>query len=384
MDRLASLQTNLRSLGRKIAEKILLKSLPPLTLMELFLTEACNLRCDYCFVATKKAYKRMSKEVAQRAIDFLMRESRDEKEVNITFFGGEPLLAFPMMKFVAEYATEKASKLGKQVKFACTTNGTLLSEEHLRFARQYGFLYLISIDGVEEVHDKYRVKADGTGSFKDIVERLPMLKELQGWLGARMTVNPDTVDRLSESVQRLFEMGFNQFLIGVNSDVPWSKEAMRTYAKEMRKVWEFYQKKKREEAPIRIVEFDEDLEERKRKLCSVWGCDAGQTRVAVSADGKLYPCARFVSTYPDIDGKYCLGDVWRGWTDLRKRMEFMAGLDKRLKCQECKLAAFCAGGCPAVNLHTTGNLYEPPPMECHITAVCVALLRRKAKTERLT
>jgi len=81
MDKIASLQTNLRSLGQKIAEKILLKSLPPLTLIELFLTEACNLRCDYCFVATKKAYKRMSKEVAQRAVDLLMWESRGEKEV---------------------------------------------------------------------------------------------------------------------------------------------------------------------------------------------------------------------------------------------------------------------------------------------------------------
>ncbi len=80
-DRLALLQTNFRSLGQKIAKKILLKSLPPLTLIELFLTEACNLRCDYCFVAAKKSYRRMSKEVAQRAVDLLMWESRDEKEV---------------------------------------------------------------------------------------------------------------------------------------------------------------------------------------------------------------------------------------------------------------------------------------------------------------
>lgn len=150
------------------------------------------------------------------------------------------------MKFVAEYATEKASQLGKEVKFACTTNATLLTEEHLRFTQQYGFLYLLSIDGVKEVHDKYRVKANGQGSFDDIMKKLPMLKRLQGWLGTRMTVNPDTVHRLSESVQALFEMGINQFLIGVNTDVPWSKEAMRTYAREMRKVWEFYQQKKRE------------------------------------------------------------------------------------------------------------------------------------------
>lgn len=371
--------STITSLATAIARRVAIKLLSPITKMELFLTEACNLQCNYCFVATKKTYKRMSKEVAQRAIDFLMKESRNEKEVSITFFGGEPLLIFPLMKFVAEYTTEKASQLGKEVKFACTTNATLLTEEHLRFAQQYGFLYLLSIDGVKEVHDKYRVKANGQGSFDDIMKKLPMLKRLQGWLGTRMTVNPDTVHRLSESVQALFEMGINQFLIGVNTDVPWSKEAMRTYAREMKKVWEFYQQKKREGAPIRIVEFDETLEERRNRLCSVWGCDAGRTRVAVSTDGKLYPCARFVSTYPEIDGKYCLGDVWQGWTDLEKRLELMAGLERRTKCQNCKLASFCTGGCPAVNLYTMGNLYEPSPMDCHITAVYVALLRRKGR-----
>jgi uncharacterized protein len=175
-------QKEINALAKAIAARVIARMLPPLMRMELFLKEACNLRCDYCFVATKKAYKRMSKEVAQRAIDFLMRESRDEKEVNVTFFGGEPLLAFSMMKFVAEYATEKASKLGKQVKFACTTNGTLLSEEHLRFARQYGFLYLISIDGVEEVHDKYRVKADGMGVLRTLWNACRCLRNCRvGW-----------------------------------------------------------------------------------------------------------------------------------------------------------------------------------------------------------
>jgi len=350
------LQGNLSLLSKAIAKRVIEKTIPPLNMMELFLTEACNLRCDYCFVATKRAYRRMSWEVAKRAIDFLMKESKEEKEVEILFFGGEPLLAFPLMRKVAEYAVQKADSLGKKVSFTCTTNATLLTEEHLRFAQQYGFLYLLSIDGVKEVHDKYRVKANGQGSFDDIMKKLPMLKRLQGWLGTRMTVNPDTVHRLSESVQALFEMGINQFLIGVNTDVPWSKEAMRTYAREMKKVWEFYQQKKREGAPIRIVEFDETLEERRNRLCSVWGCDAGRTRVAVSIDGKLYPCARFVSTYPEIDGKYCLGDVWQGWTDLEKRLDLMAGLERRTKCQNCKLASFCTGGCPAVNLYTTGNL----------------------------
>ncbi|MCS7185978.1 MAG: radical SAM protein [Armatimonadetes bacterium] len=199
------LQKNFPLLGKAIAKRVIEKSLPPLNMMGLFLTEAYNLRCDYCFVATKKAHKHMIWEVAKRAVDFLMEESRAEKELTITFFNGEPLLAFTLMKQVAEYAIQRANSLGKKVSFTCTTNATLLTEEHILFAQQHGFRYLLSIDGVKEVHDKYRVKANGQGSFDDIVKRLPMLKQLQGWLGTRMTFNPDTVHRLSESVQALFE-----------------------------------------------------------------------------------------------------------------------------------------------------------------------------------
>lgn len=121
------LQGSLPLLSKAIAKRVIEKTLPSLNMMELFLTEACNLRCDYCFVAMKKAYKRMSWEVAKRAIDFLMKESREEKEVEILFFGGEPLLAFPLMKKVAEYAVQQADSLGKKLSFTCTTNATLLT-----------------------------------------------------------------------------------------------------------------------------------------------------------------------------------------------------------------------------------------------------------------
>ena len=127
----------IQELSNAIVRKIAMSQLPPLMKMELFLTEACNLRCDYCFVATKKAYRRMSWEVARAAIDFLMRESRDENRVEIVLFGGEPLLAFPLMKQVVEYAEQRSKDLGKQVSFACTTDGTLLTEEHVHFAKEH-------------------------------------------------------------------------------------------------------------------------------------------------------------------------------------------------------------------------------------------------------
>ncbi len=121
--RLASLGEDvLQKLGDAVGRKVIMKCLPPVMKIDLFLTEACNLRCDYCFVATKKAYRRMSWEVAQAAVDFLMRESQDEKYVEIVLFGGEPLLAFPLMKRGVEYAEQKAQELGKKDKSSSTQN----------------------------------------------------------------------------------------------------------------------------------------------------------------------------------------------------------------------------------------------------------------------
>lgn len=374
MERLKS-----RIVGRMAQER-----LPPISKVELFLTEDCNLRCDYCFVATKKYWRRMSWEVAQKSVDFLIEQSRDVPEVAITFFGGEPLLEFPLLRRTAEYVQQRASELGKQVRFAVTTNGTIMTEEMLSFARKHGFNYLFSIDGDKAAHDQHRLTTDGKGSWDLIMgEPFRLLKSWQKWAGARITVSPDTVDRLSAGVKRLFERGVNQFILSPNMDVQWTPQQMKALVSEMHKVAEFYISEKAKGAPIRIAEFEETLEKRRSKYCALWGCDAARTRVAVSTSGDLYPCARFVSPYPDMEGRYRLGTVDEGITNVAARMEFLDNSDRhRPKCASCRYRQLCAGGCPAVNLHTRGSIFLPCPIECLMERIMLDILSKVHAVER--
>jgi uncharacterized protein len=207
------------------------------------------------------------------------------------------------------------------------------------------------------------------------------LKSFQSWMGARVTVNPDTVDHLYLGIQKLFEMGVNQFIIGPNIDVEWSVDAMENLGIEMTRIAEFYIREKMKGSPIRISEFDDKLEEWKSKFTSMWGCDAGRLRIAVSTQGDLYPCAHFVSSFPEMNNRYKLGNLDEGITNLSARYEFMDNSDTpRPKCAICSYKDYCSGGCPATNLHMQGSIYKPSELDCHMTRIKVEILDRIAKS----
>jgi len=363
---------------KKIAERIACRKFaPPITKMELFLTENCTFHCDYCFAATKNASLRMSLKTAEKAIDFLINESRDSKSVEVIFFGGEPLMEFKMMEHIADYAEYVASDRGKSVTYALTTNGSIMSEEIISFAKKYNFNYLLSIDGDANTHDRHRRKHDRTGTWNLVTgSNFRLLKKKQGWVGTRMTVMPDTAENLSHNVKTLFTMGINQFLIGQNMDIEWSPAQLEAFVSEMHKVLDFYLDESAKGSSIRITDFEETLQQKRNKLSHIWGCDAGRSRVAISTSGDIYPCSRFVNPYPDMVDKYCLGTIDSGIVNLSDRMDLMSNdMENRLKCAECDQRELCAGGCPAVNLHLMGNIFEPAPISCAITRMWNNLIR---------
>jgi len=228
----------IRKLALLLERQLDFQKRPPLVEMELIITYRCNLACDYCFMRKQKLC--MDRETAIQSIDFLLAYSKDHPFVNVTFFGGEPLLNLGLMEEVAEYVTEKAKEMGKEVHFACTTNGTLMTEEALDFSRRFGFLYLLSLDGSKQVHDLHRKFADGMGSFEVIVSKLPLLKRRQGWLGARVTVTPETIGQLAEGVRELFELGINQFLIGLVHEADWDGETLKEIERQYEMLLQFY------------------------------------------------------------------------------------------------------------------------------------------------
>jgi len=372
---------HLKAFGNRVAQQYASYRLPPVTIVELFLTEDCTLRCDYCFVKGKTPSKRMPWDVAKKAVDFLVESCPPDSDPEITLFGGEPLLEFGLIKRIVPYARERAAERGARLTFSLTTNGTVMSDEIAAFGRQHGFNIMLSIDGTRDAHDRHRVyRGSRKGSWDTVVgENFRLLKSIQGWIGARITVCPDTVGQLSSGVGELFDMGVNQFLIGPDMDTEWAQGERETLSREMHKVVDFYLDAKGKGLPIRIAEFEKSLADLRATYSHMWGCDAGRTRAAVSTEGDLYPCSKFVCPLPGLEA-YRLGHVDVGLTNLEARMDFIDnGADRRPKCANCDTRDTCVGGCPAINLHMKGCLFTPSDFECFNKRLHLELLARIPK-----
>lgn len=366
--------THASAFGRRVAERYEEEHLPPIIEIDLFLTEECNLRCDYCFVGEKRP-RRLSWETARQSVDFLMKHSKSEMDLYICLFGGEPLLEFSLMKRVVEYAQDRASNLGKTMHFSCTTNGTIMSQEIAEFGMKHGFNFLLSIDGDKIAHDAHRKMVDGSGTWDIVMGRnFDILCSCQGWIGARFTIGPDTIERLSISVEDLFARGVNQFLLGYNLNANWNDDSLALLAAEYHKVFSFYETQRLHGMPIRIAPFEDKLDTIRDRLYGRWGCGAGRSRMAISSWGDIYPCARFVDCSSKME-KYKLGTVYDGISAARTRQELVCHPRPiQTKCLKCSYQDYCSGGCYAVNLDVCGNIFAPNPVDCFTTRLFVDLL----------
>lgn len=346
----------------------------PITNMELFLTEDCNLACEYCFVQ-KKFNKSMPIELAIDSINFLVLYSGNEETLNVTLFGGEPLLEKENIYKIIDHCDKIEKETGtKKIVFSATTNGTLIDEQLLQKIQGRVNL-LLSFDGDKETHDRYRKDKAGNGTFDKILGKIKLLKKYQGWLGVRMTVMPETVHSLYNNVEFLFKSGINQFLIGLANDVDWYEEALSEYESQMRKIGAFYLTKKKEDAPIRITFFEKEKDELE---CSenVWGCGAGRNTISVTTNGDIYPCSKFVG-YEHFDcPELKLGNIYDGITNLeaRKKLGKMKPESYEV-CSSCDEMNACRGGCPADNYYKNKDLYIPVPSACKLKIIGNKILR---------
>jgi len=355
-------------LTKHLADTIILCAFPPVTFVDLFVTDDCNLRCPYCFVHGKRP-KYLDIETARAAVDFLIRESRDDQDVTILFIGGEPLLNMPVIEFVVEQGRKAAREAGKRMHFNITTNGTLLNEDILRFFRQNQIPFLLSIDGGKETQDRYRRYADGGGSFDTIASIMPLIKKYNPWVGVRMTPTPETVALLYDNVRSLHELGANQYIIGIATGIPWTDAELAVYESELNRVADWYVRMKKRGADIRINQFGEGNKERLGNMRFMWGCGAGRGRISVATDGEIQGCAK-VQGLNSLSGLKSFGNVHTGWGDLAARYAFLSTmLMLRKDCFGCDLVTDCAGGCPAVNWESTGSIYQSDCVQCKATKV---------------
>ena len=352
-----------------------------ITSVDVQFTEACNLRCDYCFVQEKRP-NRFTAEMGKRALDFMVMNSGAVDRLNYTFFGGEPLLEFDRIHEVLKYSDEVTRTTGKKVTFNITTNGILLSDDILEKS-QGKITFLLSIDGDEETHNMHRITKSGKGSFSDVFSKIALIKKYQPWAGARMTVCPDTISRLSANVDFLYRNGINQFIVGPSIEMDWDEKALRSYEEEFRKIGDYHLARAAKGEPFRMTFFEKDDSEIDC-MNGVWGCWAGRNHVIITHNGDIYPCSKFLGLESYDCPEFYLGNIFEGITNLSAR-EKLFNMKGHLftSCQGCPEIDACPGGCPADNYSVNRDLFVPCSTGCSITEINNRVLKEYLRKKKI-
>ena len=329
------------------------------------LTEQCNLRCSYCYYAETQPERlfSMSEDTLERAIALGWQRSLDlgQRFLNITFFGGEPLLCKERILLGMELARHYQPKDTK-LRFAVNTNGTLLDEFWLNLFAKENFRVFLSLDGPREVHDAQRSGADGTGSFDRIAPWIPRLTCLDTVVIRVITKHH--LNDIASSVKWIHEQGFSKITTAVDFDGKWTGDAMDALAREYRTLAAFWVQRKKASDPFYLGVLQDkmrlELENMsyKKKTCHIL-----EGALAVSAKGDLFPCTRFVSCAPNAP--YRLGSVFTG-VDESTTEEIRHHLthDKEC-CGDCALKTRCiAHECACISFYTTGGLSDVSAEVC--------------------
>jgi uncharacterized protein len=334
----------------------------------LHVSHDCNLRCEYCFASSgdyNSGRKLMSKAVAFKAVDYLVAASQGRHNIEIDFFGGEPLMIFDVVKETVAYGRQLEKATGKHFYFTITTNGTLLDKESIDFINENMDNVVISIDGRKEVHDAARHDRAGRGSYDKII---PLAKELVAGRNEksyfiRGTFTARNKD-FSKDVMHLADMGFKEIsvepVVGSGSDLYFKESDTPEILKEYENLALQYIERLSDDRRFRFYHFNINLYDGPCLFKRVTACGAGYEYLAVSPEGDLYPCHQFVG-----QDKFVIGNVFAGIQNNEMRDEFMSNnILSKEECKGCWAKLFCSGGCHANAYFSNGNIAQPNEFSC--------------------
>ena len=330
----------------------------PITRASINITRRCNLKCKYCFTNGCTTGD-MSEEIAYKSVDFLINNAvkSGEKQIEIGFWGGEPLLNWELLKKVVLYSEERCKQNNIQVAFSGTTNGILLVSERFSFLEEHKIYFMVSIDGTAETHDSYRVFTSGHGSHETVRRNMVEVLKMWPFYRARMAPSADHVHRFYEDVKYLFDLGFNYIMFSPVYESDWTDEKWDIFEKECYKVVDLLIQLKVQGRDVEIEHF----RSYQGKDDSEWPCGAGRNYVGIDIDGAIYPCHRFNKfddNRPWQDKEVCIGHIDNGITNPRFRQSF---IDFRPDCGKCPRTQDtpCHGGCYAVNYDFNKDITKP-------------------------
>lgn len=343
----------------------------PVKAMCLHIAHDCNLRCEYCFASTGDygvGRKRMSLETGKKAIDFLLEKSLDRKNLELDFFGGEPLMNWDVVKEIVIYAREKEKEYGKKFRFTITTNGLLLTDDKIDFINKEMSNVVLSIDGRKEVNDRMRKRVDGTGSYDKITDSFKKLVDKRGdkEYYVRGTYTKYNLD-FSNDVMHLYELGFDQISVEpvmadpempyaiTKSDLPKIFKEYEILADKLQKVYE-------QEKFVNFFHFMLDLDQGPCAIKRLRGCGCGNEYVAITPDGDIYPCHQFVGIED-----FKMGNLDDGTFDQEMKSYFAGShVYSKPECKKCWAKFYCSGGCNANNYIYEGDIHNAHKLSCEI------------------
>ena len=327
----------------------------------LHVAHTCNLNCSYCFASQGKYHGEraiMSYEVGKRALDFLVENSGMRHNLEVDFFGGEPLMNFDVVKQLVAYARSIEKEKNKNFRFTLTTNGVLIDDDVIDFANKEMSNVVLSLDGRKEIHDRFRVDYAGNGSWEKIVPKFQRLVNARGRKGYYMRgtfthANPDFL----EDIRAMLDLGFTELSMEPVVTAPDDPSALteadrRIVMEQYEKLAELMLKRDAEGKPFTFYHYMIDLKGGPCIYKRISGCGSGTEYMAVTPWGDLYPCHQFVG-----DEKFKLGDIWHGVDNTTIQNEFAScNVYAREECRDCWARLYCSGGCAANAYHATGSV----------------------------
>ena len=356
----------------------------------LHIAHTCNLNCSYCFASQGNYHGEravMSFEVGKQALDFLVANSGTRRNLEVDFFGGEPLMNFKVVKDLVAYARSIEKEKGKNFRFTLTTNGVLVDDDVIEWANRECSNVVLSLDGRKEIHDRFRVDYAGNGSWEKIVPKFQKFVSARGgkdyyMRGTFTHANPDFLN----DIKTMLDLGFNELsmepvVCAKEDPSALTEEDLSIVMEQYEKLAELMLEKDSEGKPFTFYHYMIDLFGGPCIYKRISGCGSGTEYMAVTPWGDLYPCHQFVG-----EERFKLGDVWKGVTNKTVQNEFAScNVYAHKECKDCWARLYCSGGCAANAYHATGSVtgvYDDgcklfrKRMEC---AIMVAIARELGK-----
>ncbi|ARC83167.1 radical SAM additional 4Fe4S-binding SPASM domain protein [Clostridium argentinense CDC 2741] len=320
-----------------------------------WVTSDCNLNCKYCYEGSDKHKKYMSRNIVDKSIDQIFSYSKyiDKDSFMVLLHGGEPFLAFDIIKYIVARLKKECMDRGIKISFATTTNATILNDEMINFIIQEIPNITVSLDGTKETHDKMRPFKNGNGSHKIALENsLKLLKHLPN-IRLRTTFDSTSIGSLYQDIKFLIDNGFKYIVPAPNLfDKDWSKKGLDILEEQMRLLKKYIKDKK--DVSVSILD---------RDLFSLKGsCTGGKSTFNIYPNGELYPC-----TMAAGNKEFCIGNIYDG-IDINKRDKLLSYSEKtNLECEGCTLYNFCIGPrCKIINKLLTNDYLSASPVHCAI------------------